>query len=336
MKEKYDYSISITRVIAMVFIVICHMASLFGKNAIATLFDVGVPIFFIISGYLASFKIIENEGKWIIKKIIRIYVPLVIWLVSYLAITLIKGDPFASPIQLLMLITNMQGLNHFISYIPLGIGPWFFTVILLCYYFFLILCRLEAKYHVVYTPAFLFTFFIVLCVFGLLKINVSGFFAFYIGAYLGKQDRIVAKIESKPVLVLGMALSSVVIRLLTKFFIDDTVVYEFVVVSITHIVLALSVFFIVRCAFVYFPKLMNRIGHARVIRSLDEMSIYVYMSHTWFLGSLIVNVFSLKIPFILELTLYVALVLLTCTILCILGKKITERINASFSSRGVL
>lgn len=67
-QKLYDYSLSIARVIAMWFIVVCHLGSRFDSSAIAQLFNVGVPMFFMISGYLYGKRQIRKPAIWLFKR----------------------------------------------------------------------------------------------------------------------------------------------------------------------------------------------------------------------------------------------------------------------------
>ncbi len=55
--DKYDISLSICRITAMFFIVLCHLLPKIGFGVLGTVFDVGVPMFLLLSGYLYG-------GRW--------------------------------------------------------------------------------------------------------------------------------------------------------------------------------------------------------------------------------------------------------------------------------
>lgn len=90
--SKYDYSVSVTRVCAMFFIIICHLGSYFGLVPVGQFFNVGVPIFFLISGYLYGDKKIFDTGKWIKGRLVRIYVPLLLWGIVMMGLILLRGQ----------------------------------------------------------------------------------------------------------------------------------------------------------------------------------------------------------------------------------------------------
>ena len=69
-KEK-DYAISVIRFIAMLLIIFCHILQYYG-NDLAYLLNVGVPIFFCVSGYLYGGKEIKNAYQFIKKNYFKL------------------------------------------------------------------------------------------------------------------------------------------------------------------------------------------------------------------------------------------------------------------------
>lgn len=60
-KDRYNWSIAISRIAATVLILLCHLFSKIGLGWIGSIFDVGVPIFLIISGFLYGGGKIEYQ-----------------------------------------------------------------------------------------------------------------------------------------------------------------------------------------------------------------------------------------------------------------------------------
>ena len=89
---KYDYSIAITRIVGCVMIFLCHYVQITGNSTIAQssqFFNVGVFVFFLISGYLYGQKNIGrgNVLQWYRKRLIKIFVPLyVVMMIIFLAL----------------------------------------------------------------------------------------------------------------------------------------------------------------------------------------------------------------------------------------------------------
>ena len=65
---KRDYAISYIRFIAMVMIIVCHFFQYY-ENELAYWFNVGVEIFFIISGYLYASKNIVDPINFITRQL---------------------------------------------------------------------------------------------------------------------------------------------------------------------------------------------------------------------------------------------------------------------------
>ena len=71
-KIEYDYSLSFARMIAMVFIISCHFLQFYG-NELAWWFNVGVQMFFFISGWIFSKK--NMSIKVMVKQFLKILIP---------------------------------------------------------------------------------------------------------------------------------------------------------------------------------------------------------------------------------------------------------------------
>ena len=126
--RQYDATVSIVRVVAMFFIIICHLGSYFSANIIAMFFNVGVHIFFLISGYLYGAKSIENTPQWLFKRYLRLVIPSVIWLLIIVLSAVFHRNELPQIHEMVFLILNLQGLNFIFSAMKdLFIGPWFFT-----------------------------------------------------------------------------------------------------------------------------------------------------------------------------------------------------------------
>ena len=124
MIQKRDYSISAIRCIAMCFIVLCHMMQYYNME-LAWWFNVGVQIFFFISGFLYSGKSIENPIGWIGRQFKKILVPYYVFLfVSFtLYLFFVPDISFKSFGGSLFCISTVKGIGHL----------WFIKYILFCY-----------------------------------------------------------------------------------------------------------------------------------------------------------------------------------------------------------
>ena len=133
-KRQYDYSISLLRIISMLFIITCHISSHYNNVALAQFFNVGVPIFALISGYLYGGKDTEPSADWLIKRYIRLEMPIIMWAIITTVLALIKNTNTPTWYQYIFLLFDLQGLNFILTGInDIFVGPWFFTSIMGCY-----------------------------------------------------------------------------------------------------------------------------------------------------------------------------------------------------------
>lgn len=114
-------AITLVRVFAMCSIVLCHFQQAL-EIKWAWVFNVGVQIFFVLSGYLYGHKDIDNWIKWFIQRFIKLYVPLYIYTTIALTFILYLSDTPVSWIHYLK-AGGVSGLNHL----------WFMKAIALCY-----------------------------------------------------------------------------------------------------------------------------------------------------------------------------------------------------------
>ena len=122
-------ALSLIRVLAVILIVSCHFLQ--GVDSkLAWWLNVGVQIFFFLSGYLVGFKRVDNYIEWYKKRIQRVLKPYYIYFVLVLLIYLIFKNEYLNLrgvltyiIGLPGILANISGLEHL----------WFIPVIMLCY-----------------------------------------------------------------------------------------------------------------------------------------------------------------------------------------------------------
>ena len=128
-------TITIVRTCAMFFIILCHYFAFFdGLEALSQLLNVGVPIFFIISGFLYGQKRITNIIQWYKKQFVKIIIPLyTYYLISGFFLLLIGKLGELNYFEVLKQLLNLQGIcGGKIGNIQTG-HLWFITFILICY-----------------------------------------------------------------------------------------------------------------------------------------------------------------------------------------------------------
>lgn len=120
-------AISIIRVIAMILIVSCHITQGYDQP-IAFILNVGVQIFFLLSGFLYGKVEISSAMDFYKKRVVKIYIPFIIVVLLFAGVYAIFGIEHVSWRQLIPYAFNLQafakaieGFNHM----------WFLTVIMI-------------------------------------------------------------------------------------------------------------------------------------------------------------------------------------------------------------
>lgn len=119
-------SISMVRFIAMLMIIVCHLFQ-FYDNEICRWLNVGVQIFFVISGFLYGAKEIENPIGFLFKTFRKILVPYWVFLVLAVSLYLIfcpSEVSLTSVLKAIVCAGTLPGLGHL----------WFVGYILFCYF----------------------------------------------------------------------------------------------------------------------------------------------------------------------------------------------------------
>ena len=123
--NKRNHSISLVRFVAMCMIVLCHYFQYFGLE-LAWWFNVGVQMFFFISGFLYGGKDIQFSADFIIKNFKKILLPYYCFLIPIIAIYILFERDFltvSSVIRALLSCGTIKGIEHL----------WFVPYILFCY-----------------------------------------------------------------------------------------------------------------------------------------------------------------------------------------------------------
>ncbi len=236
-------SIDIIRICGAALIFLCHACNESGTLVgvmLGQLFNIGVPIFFILSGYLHGLKLPSpNILKWYGKKLKRILLPLYIFIAILAVAYLVTGQTIELSFWW-QTIVPICGLSE--NYIP-GCGHlWFLTHLLVCYLItpalqkfarpnrcgiimigigWLALCMLLA-----YTVAPIW------CT--LINSLLSYVAGFYLLPHLLRK-------KHHYILLLGTAFLSCCCRLACRYFFDGTPFYNSVATQICSLCLALSI-----------------------------------------------------------------------------------------------
>ena len=248
-------AISIVRILAMFSIVICHFLQAY-DNGLAFRFNIGVQVFFVLSGYLYGHKEVEKWLPWFIGRFKKLYIPCFLYcLVASTILVLMTDQPF--DIKNYIAISAIDGIDHL----------WFMKAIFVCYISTPIL-QFFRKY-----PLLIYICLIVLggIEFGLLHILqdlFSWIWLYAIGYFFP-----LLKKEYKNVLYVVFVLAALIVSGRMTFF-----EYNHEIVELWH--------YIVGIALCLIPiSLISKltIKDNRWLKELDSYSFYVYITHHIFL-----------------------------------------------------
>lgn len=128
--EQESIFVSVSRVIAMLMIVVCHILQAYDNNW-AYVFNVGVQMFFLLSGFLYGRKDEINCKNFLMSRLKKVYFPYLIYFTIAVLCLILFSLVQISWNQMVVYILNLQGfvgkpiegLNHL----------WFLSVLMLCY-----------------------------------------------------------------------------------------------------------------------------------------------------------------------------------------------------------
>ena len=122
-------AISVVRSCAMLMIVLCHLLQAYGNNW-AWLFNAGVQVFFVLSGYLYGHKYIADWRKWFGARIRKLYIPVALFSVVMLTV---MRFVCSEPVKLLNYVSYLLDIQAFRGGYSGLSHLWFMTAIAVCY-----------------------------------------------------------------------------------------------------------------------------------------------------------------------------------------------------------
>lgn len=301
-----DKSIQIIRIISMILIVVCHIASQSNISIIkmsAQFFSVGVFIFLFISGFLYGKKEIQDIKKFYKGRIIKVLLPIYIFIVILYIITFIKDKSidvkyiFIYLFNLQFILGGMRGANHL----------WFITIIVMCY----IVTPLISKYKLslIKNKNIILIILIILSIVTVFineKISktILYFVTYLLGYIFGNKDKVLNTKISIIICILG-----IVIRLLGRKIFDETFIYNIFITFFTQIMISISIFSIIKN---FYSKRLW--GNEKLINYFDEYSFYIYITHYMFFEGPL-KIMSLTNNFILNVIIALILTYIASVIL---------------------
>ena len=265
-------------------IFLCHVCSESGSavgSILGQVFSVGVPVFFLLSGYLHSLKPApQNIWKWYWKKCRRLLIPLYVFLIILALLHTIVGYRIRVPVWLQTIIPICGLTQNYIS----GCGHiWFLTHLLVCY----LITPFLQKYNPVHKITLILCFPLWFAIAMMLAYTIpaiwctffNSIFTYFIGFYVLPD---LLKLQFHIALPVLGALFSCLLRLGCRMIWDNTPFYNSVATNFSSVILATSIVtFIVKiCAF-------NTNYPSRIISRSSERTYEFYLVHYVFLNGVI-------------------------------------------------
>lgn len=124
------------RAIAMISIIIAHYLQYTTNHFLGQLFNIGVPLFFIISAYLYGQKEIVDFKEWGIRRIKTIFAPFLLFIVIIFTVYYVIGVRIKFYVPFIYAV-NLQNIPVLDRLLPtdLGLGHLWFMTNLMIYYF---------------------------------------------------------------------------------------------------------------------------------------------------------------------------------------------------------
>ena len=288
------------RAISALMIFFCHVFSYNSPLAslLSQFLNVGVPIFFMMSGYLLSHSKKQlSYPSWIKKRCSRLLTPYWICLILYIPAAYFIAKKFDLK-SLLWNVFPISGLTENYLY-EAGGHLWFITHIAICYLLFPLIKLFKKPSQNNPTPFALYFLFLYVII--LLGINhlVPGIFCTLVASLVSFTlgflylDHFLDKAK----LFLPLLPISIALRFVLKYFFDDTPIYTYFGALVSHQLLAVSLIALLYLIYEY--------GHSHfrlpsAIKSpllfIEKISYEFYITHQFFLiGALDITLFQSRI-----------------------------------------
>ncbi len=321
-KEK-DAAISYIRFIAMVLIVSCHFSQYY-ENELAWYLNVGVQIFFVISGFLYSNKEIAQPIDFITKRAIKILVPYYVFVIPTIVLYVLFQSAHISIVGIINLLCctgTTKGIEHL----------WFVIYILFCYvitpYLYYIRKKIEECSFIKCTLVLLIFIggYIVITTLTNAYFKPSRVCCYIIGYFIGvyRQKFHIKLINPMTILFIIVAWGANAILIYLKYFseMQSGIISKFMtyVEPYGHLLLGISLFLILY-------KVFQKWRASKLTVLSDQYSYSVYLVHQLFILSpfALMNVTS-------NLVLNWCLVILAIIVASMIVKVCSDKIMKCFT-----
>ncbi len=329
LNEKTSYAVSAIRVFATLLIFLCHAVQMFDSALLqmsGQVFNVGVPLFMMISGFLFAVKgKPASYRSWFGSRLLRILTPYYLFLLFLFLVYVARfGWQSVIPEKWIFYVIPLQGFTQ--NYINGAEHLWFITDILLCYLltpFLHVIQEKISKRQKLWLPAVFLLYAAVLLLSSYLLPAIVSTTIVTVFSYMLGFLFIKALLSRRYIVFIIMLLVSPALRLAANLFLDGTPLYDRFIAPVTHQLLAVSLFCLLFMAVSRWYGPLLRIGKA--VRSLDSVSYEIYLVHYMFIiGPLAVTAFQLSI---LNFFILVLLTAAAAVVLHVLSGSILKRLR---------
>lgn len=270
------------RVLSMISILLCHMVQQSKYQLMiysAQFFNVGVENFFLLSGFLFGIRGggIKDPLKWYSKRMKRIFIPFEVFVLLLGIVHLFTGRSIWK-IDWLLLALGCQGTVVGV----LGAEQtWYISAILICYLFTPLMPQIIKANDTKHKSIFLLFAFLMIP--GILALTTprwvqtlfGGVGLYGIGYLLGEHSEMLHKSKKSFLIATAGALFAVLLRLLGRYYYDDTFLYDRVIANYSSIVLSISLLFL--CV-----NIFSDIKPKSFVQHLSAISFEIYLCHYMF------------------------------------------------------
>lgn len=270
------------RTASTIMILLCHyciQSETSVITALAHIFNIGVPLFFILSGFLSGYLGIKSSIlSWFIKRFKRIFVSFWMFLFFLSLIHFLRGYEAAAS-DWMMIFLGLQGS---VVGVPGAEQTWFLSVLLLCYLLTPMVLRISNWVYQQKSKGFLLLSAVILSV---LPIGYALFeqawvstiltpVSIYIFACVWGQHYSANKVYSvkKIAIAVMITVAALVFRFAAKLYIDGTIWYDRVVVHYTHAIAAFAIFYT-------FNAVFRGSSVPGFIQFISDISFEIYLYH---------------------------------------------------------
>lgn len=181
MTQAESDALNVLRWGSTVAIVVCHLQQAVG-NPWAWVFNVGVQVFFFLSGFLYGGRRIASARKFYRGRVMKLYLPYALWVSVAITLLCTLGGVDPEPGRILrqyLMLSQLPGLNHL----------WFMMVIFVCYALLPAIDRLTSRHLLAGIAAI---FLAMAAIYPILGIGIALWVAlYYLGYFCGRYPSII-------------------------------------------------------------------------------------------------------------------------------------------------